>query len=175
MHPIVAFYRGTERTSAGACYSEIIGWDFAKLERIHDYIQWIFPLYTASSFEPNAPRLDAEAVQVFRNEAKLRENLIGSLRVMLNFYGLECDDDDPEDVAVYSGGNFNARRSGWISAGNHNYPRITRILQSLQILGCVNYAVAFHECLHQLAREYGGAFGSALSHWDRAVNRTNAG
>lgn len=61
-------------------------WDFEKLECAHDYIQWLFPLPERSAFNCDAPIVDEEVIQAFQSNPHLRQNLLRSFRVMLQFY-----------------------------------------------------------------------------------------
>jgi hypothetical protein len=63
----------------------------------------------------------------------------------------------------------------WISPGNHNHLRITRILKSLLILGLEEEARAFCECLKDIyraesAKSSPGISEVTVSFWQRAVN-----
>ena len=89
---------------------------------------------------------------------------------MLEFYGLELDDDAEELTIARSADKFARRRSIWMTPGNHNYRRITRMLSSLQILGCPQYAVALLDCLSLCYRDCGEQIGSSpMEHWRRAL------
>ena len=50
----------------GRTFDEILGWDDARLEMVHDYIQWIFPLPERSGANPWAPVLDAATIAAIR-------------------------------------------------------------------------------------------------------------
>ncbi|MEH2446828.1 MAG: opioid growth factor receptor-related protein [Nostoc sp.] len=65
---------------------EMWTWDFEKLECAHDYIQWLFPLPERSAFNCDAPIVDEEVIQAFQSNPHLRQNLLRSFRVMLQFY-----------------------------------------------------------------------------------------
>jgi hypothetical protein len=89
---------------------------------------------------------------------------------LLRFYGLECDATDPDDVYVDPALIFEVRSRVWLSPGNHNYLRITRILRSTQHLGCSAYARGLFDCLHRLYLEAGGRIGEeTYSHWRKAM------
>ena len=65
---IVDFYRNKQPDSEGRFLNDILGWDDARLEYAHDYIQWLFPLTTPSQFNPDAPLLDDVQIEVFRTD-----------------------------------------------------------------------------------------------------------
>src|SRR5580700_7336251 len=87
MADIVAFYRGDATDSEGRRLDDILGWDFIRLELIHDFIQWLFPLPEPSQFNDDAPVLTPRQMQIFRNDTTLRENLLRSTEKLLGFYG----------------------------------------------------------------------------------------
>jgi hypothetical protein len=66
---------------------------------------------------------------------------------------LHWPDAQLEEVRDYIQWTFPlAERSGWITLGNHNHLRITRILKSLLTLGLQEEAVAFYDCLEDIYR-----------------------
>ena len=94
MHPsedlaLLAFYRGDAPDWNGRRLEEIWSWTDERLEAVHDYIQWMFPLSVRSGANPAAPILGPMSIEAFAASEALRERLDRSLRVMLRFYGLE--------------------------------------------------------------------------------------
>ena len=167
---VIKFYLGKGTDHAGRSVDQILMMSAGELESTHDYIQWLFPLSSASSASVDAPILDASAIAEFRGSEKLRSNLIRSLRVMLAFYGLELDDADEEDVWITEAPTFNNRSRVWLSRGNHNYLRMTRIMKSLALLGCRAHALGLKRFLLGLYRKAGGKIGSdTLKFWSDAV------
>ncbi|WP_321472380.1 opioid growth factor receptor-related protein [uncultured Paludibaculum sp.] len=143
--PLLAFYRGTGRDGAGRLLCEIRHWTDERLEYTHDFIQWLFPLRERSQFNYDAPVLDAQTVAAFLADDGLRAELRASLQCMLAFYGLEL-----HEGAVRRTVRFEERSRAWVTAGNHNHLRITRILKSLVVLGLEDEARAFFACLTEL-------------------------
>ena len=90
---------------------------------------------------------------------------------MLAFYGLELDDSDLDDPEVTPASGFRSRAQTWLIPGNHNYRRLTRILESLVALGQRSYAMALLHCLDHLYRTGHGAVISdrTLAYWRRQV------
>ena len=87
-------------------------------------------------------------------------------------YGLDCDDEYPEDIYVEPSLVFELRIKVWLSPGNHNYLRISRILKSATMLGFRPYALGLFDYLDRLFRQAGGRIGSeAYTHWRRAAGR----
>ena len=145
---IIGFYSGTEPDHRGRYLHEIQKWPDDQLEKVHDYIQWLFPLPERSGFNVAAPVLNSETVQEFRTRPDLRENLRVSFLRMMNFYGFEARAG--EQVTVNRAPNLAAKATVWLSSGNHNHLRITRILRCLIVLGLEPEAKAFFGCLCEI-------------------------
>ena len=64
--PLLRFYRLEGTDARGRTLSEIWSWDADRLEGVHDYIQWLFPLPEASAFNPSAPLLTDATLEAFR-------------------------------------------------------------------------------------------------------------
>jgi hypothetical protein len=67
---------------------------------------------------------------------------------MMTFYGLEVRSG--EHITLTRAPNFAAKATGWLSPGNHNHLRITRILRCLTVLGLESEAKAFFGCLSEM-------------------------
>jgi len=87
-------------------------------------------------------------MQEFRKRPELQQNLRVSFLRMMNFYGLEARSG--EQITVTRAPNFAAKATIWLSPGNHNHLRITRILRCLSLLGLEAEARAFFECLSEI-------------------------
>src|ERR1039458_5938180 len=145
---IIWFCGGAERDHRGRYLHEIQQWPDGQLEAVHDYIQWLFPLPEPSGFNAAAPILTRESMQEFRARPELRQKLRVSFLRMMNFYGLEARSGEP--VTGTRAPNFAAKATTWLSPGNHNHLRITRILRCLSLLGLEAEAKAFFDCLSEI-------------------------
>jgi hypothetical protein len=148
---IVEFYSGESPDSEGRYLREIQQWPDARLESVHDFIQWLFPLYERSAVNADAPVLDRATVEQFHVRENLRLNLRASFERMLRFYGLEL-----REGTVGRGQAFEEAARNWLRPGNHNHLRITRILKSLVALGLEREAKALFECLKVIYEERSG-------------------
>ncbi|WP_167836920.1 opioid growth factor receptor-related protein [Leptospira ryugenii] len=119
------------------------------LEVTHDYIQWLFPLKEKSQFNENAPILKNEDIAEFSNNEFLKENLKKSFLVLLRFYGLRLREENRLFLTEYDE-SFQIRKNVWLTPGNHNHLRITRILKSLSLLALNDYAKSFFLCLEDI-------------------------
>ena len=167
MSAILDFYKGTGGNSGGWRLHEILEWPDAELEDVHDFIQWLFPLPERSQANPFAPVLDQPTIMAFHNDEKLRRELRASLDRMLLFYGFVRHGD-----AVFQGEHFAARAVNWLTPGNHNHLRLTRIIRSLRILGLETEAQALWQALQTVFQtEEGGNSISQRTYnfWIRAA------
>ena len=86
---------------------------------------------------------------------------------MLRFYGYELDEVGP---VVRPADNWADRVAEWVTPGDHNFLRISRILRSCSLLGLRAEAAAFLEALEELAGRGRSPIGNVtLSHWRRAL------
>lgn len=167
---IVPFYLGEQRDSEDRTIQEIWAWDFEKLECAHDYIQWLFPLPEKSGFNPNAPIVNQEVIQSFQTDSRLRQNMLRSLMVMLQFYGLQRQENDEGTVVVIPSKDYLSRTPEWVCLCNHNYLRITRILKCLMTFGLADEALSFYECLRQIYGESRDQIGGkTFQYWTNAI------
>jgi hypothetical protein len=139
---IVEFYSGG-RDYEGRTLDAILGWDDDRLEMIHDYIQWVFPLRQPSAVNPFAPLVTDETVRAFDRDPALRERLERAYERMLRFYGLLVREGRVE----IDERTFPSRSQVWLTPGNHNHLRLTRIMQCLSALGLRANARALQRCL----------------------------
>jgi hypothetical protein len=166
---LIAFYRGDGRDHRGRLLSHIYGFGFSELEFHHDYIQWLFPLPEPSGANASAPLLSSDDITAFKSDGTLRTALLRSFELMLQFYGLECD-VRAGDAEIRKSTNFDERSRVWLTRGNHNFLRISRILRSLTLLGHAKYASAFLKCLEGIYAEEARTIGDVtMGYWRRAV------
>jgi hypothetical protein len=167
--PILGFYRGERPDDRGRSLTAMQSWDDDRLEIVHDYIQWLFPLPERSAFNPGAPLLTPADMEAFKNDAGLRDRLLASFRRLLAFYGFALD-QRAERPTITPAANLSARTGAWLHQGNHNLLRLTRILRCLTLLGFPEHARAFLAALERLDAEQPGRVGAtAMRYWRDAV------
>ncbi|KAG5281864.1 hypothetical protein AALO_G00049660 [Alosa alosa] len=109
--------------------------DYKRLERVHSYIQWLFPLR-----EPGvnymASELTKKEIQAFRESEEARARLVESYELMLGFYGIQLTNKNTGEVKRAD--NWRERFAN-LERNMHNNLRITRILKSLGELGFEHY------------------------------------
>lgn len=162
--PLIAFYGDGAQDDRGRTLEEIVNWDDERLEAVHDFIQWLFPLPERSAANPSAPILEKETIDAFRESAEMQERLGRAFDRMLRFYGLRWTGERVERAD-----NFRERTKNWLWPGNHNHLRITRILQSTQLLGLEAESVALFRALNAIYREYPNRISSRThAFWSNA-------
>lgn len=172
MDRVVEFYRGRIADHRGRWLHEIQQWSDHRLEDVHDFIQWCFPLREPSPVNPHAPRIDDQTIAAFREDAALRDALRLSFERMVRFYGFEFyPGSSPRVEPSREGAQHSAN---WLTPGNHNHLRITRILKCLMLLGLRNEAYAFFVALEKVnatesAKREPGITRQTFEFWQKAV------
>lgn len=167
--PILRFYRLEGTDARGRTLTEILGWDDARLESVHDYVQWLFPLPEPSAFNPLAPILTEPTVRAFQHDEALKARLGQALARMLAFYGLAATAPLGR-TEIGRGADFVAKSRTWLHAGNHNHLRLTRILTCLRLLGLEDRSRALFDCLAAIANDHPHAISATtLAYWRKAV------
>jgi hypothetical protein len=162
--PIIRFTSGEGTDHQGRRIDQIRAWEDWRLEAVHDYIQWLFPLPEASGFNPYAPVLTPEDIAAVRDDPALQESVRKSFQRLLRFYGFAWQDGAVVQTDA-------SRLRAWVTPGNHNFLRVSRILRSLALLGLRDESAAFLAVLERLAAgEAGRIIGTvSLHHWREAA------
>jgi hypothetical protein len=174
--PIVAFYSGGV-DDRGRTLQSILEWSDERLESVHDYIQWMFPTTTPSGVNPWAPLVTAVTIVAFKSPA-MRDRLRRALDRMLMFYGLtRAADSTGRVTTAIDPERFDRRAIDWLTPGNHNHLRLTRIMQSLWALGLREEAAALQRCLVSDIYEGPGAnriTRETIAFWRTALPRDHS-
>ena len=135
----LAFYRGTGTDSEDRTIEDILAWDDGRLESVHDFIQWLFPLPEPSMFNPHAPLLTPSDIAAAREDGTIQSNLRAALLRMRRFYGLTAETAE--------------RPKHWVRPADHNHLRMTRMLRSLTLLGLAEEARQLYEAISEYGHE----------------------
>lgn len=114
MSKIVDFLEGSGEGPHGFLFSQVLLYTDPRLESDHNYIQWLFPLKEESQCVPDSPTLTDADVGAILQSPQAQQNLTTGYFLMLRFY---TDHDH------------------WLTYKDHNHLRISRILNSLSLLG----------------------------------------
>lgn len=162
---IVRFHKGEGPDHRGRTLDAILAWDDGRLEAVHDYIQWLFPLDEPSRFNAAAPLLTPADRAAFRQPA-LAASLRRALERMLAFYGLALQPTAPPRLTRSDG--WQDRSAEWLHPGNHNLLRLTRIIRSLALLGQPDLARALYAGLRKECE--GRVTAVTLEYWKEATD-----
>ncbi|XP_035518448.1 opioid growth factor receptor-like [Morone saxatilis] len=137
--PNLNFYLGEKPSEPDGIYIDAFHneWskDYASLEYVHTYIQWLFPLQEPGVNYEATP-LTKEEIKGFLQSPTAQENLLKSYKLMLGFYGIElCNEVTGE---VRRAPNWKERYNN-LNNHTHNSLRITRILKCHGNLGFPHY------------------------------------
>ena len=143
---IVKFLEGTFPDYNNRFLSDIWNYDDYEIEKVHNFIQWIFPLDTVSKSVIDAPVLmDDEILDISQSELALH-NLIRSKIWFLNFL---------------------KRTDNWLTPKNHNHKRISRMIRSLRLLHSGAEARVCLEQVTEIASARGFYNKIVIDYWNR--------
>lgn len=167
---ILRFYMGISRhPGTDATIEEMWQWDDSRMEGIRSYLTWWFPTRKQAVSTDWEPIRDEE-IEQFRTAPELRRRVLRSFYRMLRFYGLEVD-ASARPLAIRKADNWQERSAAWITQDNYNYRRISRILQSLVLLGFKDAADMFLEALLGIYEENRRVIGATTREfWSQSVN-----
>lgn len=120
----LAFMEGRGVDAAGRTIEDYFKFDEYKWEECHNHVQWAFPSHIMSRFNLEAPVVDMEdfsnrlSVQGHINIKQLMTNYLNSLGWF-------------EDKGGWHADLKHERAERWLSPYNHNYQRISRLLNLL--------------------------------------------
>ncbi|KAM9444304.1 opioid growth factor receptor-like isoform 2-T2 [Clarias gariepinus] len=109
--------------------------NYTRLERVHSYIQWLFPTQEPG-VNTYAHVLTPTEIKHFRENTTVKKRLLKSYKLMLDFYGIQLVNE--ETGKVQRAKNWRDRFEN-LNRNMHNNLRITRILKCLGLLGFRQY------------------------------------
>lgn len=89
---------------------------------------------------------------------------------MLSFYGFQAIEQE-DVVTIERGPKWRERVPVWLSPGNHNHLRITRILACLRCLGLGEYSRPFLETLEATRVAFPGVISDRTVEFWRSAGR----
>ena len=143
MTAILDFYRGTGTDAQGRTLEDVLAFDDIQMERVHDYIQWMFPLPEPSRAQPQSPVLTEADLEVFRGSQELKGQVTLALRRFTAFL-----------VATEE----------WKRPRDHNHLRLSRILRFLTLIEMPSVA----QRLHHYVRIHSDARQDTRWYWQEA-------
>jgi hypothetical protein len=104
--------------------------DYEFLERVHDYVQWMFPNHYGSAFNSSSAPLSYIESELFLQDEGAQTSLLYSIFLFTDFMGLQMDLDTFSFKII----SIN-RLTDVILVNYHNHLRIMRILACLSVTG----------------------------------------
>ncbi|XP_078507755.1 opioid growth factor receptor isoform X1 [Lissotriton helveticus] len=139
--PNLRFYLNQDRFQPnGVLIEELLTkWhkNYKILEQSHSYIQWLFPLREAG-MNWSATPLTKKELEVFKENAEVKERFVRAYKLMLDFYGIELVDEQTGKLVRAQHYDVCFQNLNWHS---HNNLRITRILKCLGEMGYEHFQV----------------------------------
>ncbi len=147
---IHAFLRGDGTDARGRRLADVLAFDDAKIEGVHDFIQWLFPLAEASRAVPGSPVLTAGEAAAIRADLQALDGLRAAVERMQRFY-MQTD--------------------RWLTGFDHNHLRITRIVTAARNLLGPAEAAAFHAAVTARNAAAGSPVNrQSLRFWQQALD-----
>jgi hypothetical protein len=166
---ILKFYENGIRNHDGLTINDMHNFTYEQLEEGHSYIQWMFPTKESSRVNSTAPILRTKDIQYIQNNNTIKQNMKKSIMVFTDFLGLNKD---------YAEGKYyvkNSRIELWLTPYNHNYLRITRMLESTILFGFSEDAVLLFQCLSKIRnRGYREVIGNSYQYWEEVIKDVKA-
>jgi len=163
MSPILRYYGGEGTDARGRTLAETQALDHSRMEYVHDFIQWMFPLRDRSVYNPDAPVLTDDDVRAFLARPELRASLRRSFSAFLDFLGLAYDSGIVREADHFP------KRAAVFRSPNHNWLRITRVLLCLRTLGLDDDARAFFAYLEGAYERGVGITADTFAYWRDAA------
>jgi hypothetical protein len=139
---IVEFYRGRySHPGSGLTIQQAWQWNEADLALHRGYVHWLFPLRKPSNTY-GGPTITEEGIREFRHDPDLRRGILKSLALMLGHYGFRLGLAGGKP-AISPAPDFAERTRAWLTPENPELRSMSRILQSLMLLGFEELARLF--------------------------------
>lgn len=164
------FYMNKAPNDEGLYLKDMWSFNDWEMENTHHFIQWMFPLELKSNHNKTAPVVSAEDLKV-ANTKDFKKNLLTSLNVMENFWGFNVKH---QNKLFKRPKNFHdCMECNWMTAYNHNFIRITRVLHSLVIFGLEEEAQELFDYLEKHVYPANKHFigDDIFNEWKNALNK----
>ncbi|WP_085317281.1 opioid growth factor receptor-related protein [Derxia lacustris] len=182
---LIAYHAGSGGDHKGRLIGRILGYDDYRIEHVHDFVQWLFPLPEPSAFNLEAPPLTAADIAELRQRPGLTRGMLQGFVQITSYFGFVADGDfvalagldlaarlDPALIvpALRCGPEIVRRAGQWATPYNHNFRRISRMLAALVWAGHPKVAQAFHQALTDMPAEASRHIDEHVrGYWARAV------
>lgn len=148
------YYLGKEADDKGRKITDILKWSDIRLEYTHNYIQRVFPSLDASGADPSAPIISIKEAD------QIRKVFCGDINSIVYFKQMY-----EKILAFWKLDKPFMKKPHWIKHRNHNFLRITRVLNCLDVFGLDQEAQALRVKLQKLCNEYPCIIRETQDYW----------
>ena len=158
MYKAFEFLAGIGTDHRGRTVCDYLNFSDGELEEHHDYIQWAFPTKTVSQFNSQAPILTDQEINKIRTHWCPHSQ---TLKAIVNYIELL------ERIKQFYRNTYFWRKQSF----DHNHLRITRIIESTQLILGVEVSNNFFQMIMDLNHETGSLIsGDSIKYWQMALN-----
>lgn len=123
------------------------------VERVHDFVQILFPTDSQSQAQPGAPYLSPEDMARMYQDKKFKSSAKQALEKMLAFYGLAYNPDNMQMERLKDREENYKKYFVRGGSGQHNWMRLTRILRFLELMCWDEEKCALANQLQEMQKE----------------------
>jgi hypothetical protein len=145
-----AFLAGTCRDARARHINDILRFTPDKIEENCTFLQWVFPTHEPSPIEPGAWTLTTADIYAINRSYEALKNHNAALSMMRHFYILH--------------------NTSWLTIGDHNHKRITRIITNISLVHGVERARGFYDIIMFHVSQVGNPINpTTLEFWRKAA------
>lgn len=161
------FYRNELINTESMYLRDMWCMSYRRMEKVHNYIQWMFPINEKSNYNKKAPVLTSSDIEVLKADDKIMNNFRKSIIYFLDFLGMNLNTNDEINLNE----DFLIKSQNWLTKDNHNYKRITRLLIFLRLFEFNDIAHELMCLLTRIYEENKDVIGEATyNYWLNAMN-----
>lgn len=145
--------------------------NYEKLEVLHNYVQWLFPLMTHGMNVHSEP-LNREELNLLKQSDNAKKQFLEAFKIILDFWGMKLSFDSDGGIIVIKTDKWKERVINLVN-NKHNFLRITRIIKSLENFGLSEYQkplITFLMYEVVVSKSLEEANGVSLEYWVGVVN-----
>lgn len=150
---ILGFYSGNEKhIVSGLTIDQILKLDDNSFEKLKAINHLLFPLRKTSR-QIGGPAITYDEIAQFKTNNELRKKYLEVFNHSVKFFGFDwTSDGDSLKLIQFPG--IDKKKQAWLNPYSYHYSRISRILQSLMLLGFENIAKIFYYALIVVSDEH---------------------
>lgn len=171
---LIDFYTKEGKDDEGRTLQDILSLVDEDFNNTHDLIQWLFPTYEKSEYNPFAPLLDNETVEYLLNSEEFLSNYMDSFHYFLYFLGFRMWGTGKRNSEVFISyrPSWDTQKRNWFYPHNHTVLRISRVLTSLIAFKQYDYADALYTHLESLFHTEEGSriIQDSIAYWSDIIS-----